>query len=177
MFCASTLESNSSRISIVLCLLGVNGTSARCLFEDFSLCNTNTLQGARRNSTELFVNSEKKSFTVRKIEFGSKSKDNSIPSLEAEKLLLLYSRLMMSKLKMEVSFCLTVSTNGKWTRICHKRIDFSFFGTSSVWMTVIDGEILSKKEIDFHFCFDDSSFWRNNMCLYRWTTKISVFVS
>ena len=98
MFCRPTLESTLSLISIVPCWLGLNGTRGRWLFRKSWVCDNNELQAARKISWELLVTPWTRSFTVRVTESGPKSKDDSIPPLETEKIMLLYCRLRVYKI-------------------------------------------------------------------------------
>ena len=129
--CAPTLESTSSRNSIVPCWLVVFGNRARWLLIKFYLWDNNKLQAARGISWELVVISWRRSFTVRLTESGPKSRVHSKPSLETEKVILLHCRFKAFEVRMEMNFWLTVSTNGESTRFCHKRKSFSFFGSIS----------------------------------------------
>ena len=125
--CAPTLESTSSLISIVASWLGLTGTLARRLFKKSCLSDINKLQAAREISCELIVISWKRSFTVRVNESGPKSRDHSTPSLEIEKILLLYCRIKGYKMTTKLILWSTVSTNGVSARLCHKKIDFCLF--------------------------------------------------
>ena len=129
--CAPTLEGTSSLVSIVPSWLGVTGTRATWLFKKSCLWDNNKIQAARRNSCEFIVFSWARSFTVRVTESGPKSRNHSIPLLDTEKLMLLYCRLEVYKMRMEMSFWLTVWTNGESTRICYKWEDFYHFGSRS----------------------------------------------
>ena len=102
--CAPTLESNSSFISIVPSWLGVIGTRARWLFKESCLGDSKKLQAARGTSWEFTVISWTRSLTVTETESGTKSRDSSIRSLETEKTMLLYCRLKVYKMRMQLNF-------------------------------------------------------------------------
>ena len=124
MFCAPTLESTSSFNSLVLSRLGVIGTCARWIFKKSGHWDNNKLEAARRLYWEPIVIFWTRSFTVRVTESGPKSRNHSIPSLEAEKVTLLYCRQKVYELRLQTSFWKIVSTNGKSTWFCHKWNDF-----------------------------------------------------
>ena len=77
------------------------------------LWDNNELQAARGKSWEPFVLSKTRSFTLKETESGPKSRHHSIPSLEIEEVMLLYCRLNVNKMKLEMDFRLTVSFNTK----------------------------------------------------------------
>ena len=123
-FCAPTLESTSSLISIVPSCLEIFETRARWLFKTFCLSEK---KGVRGSSGELIVISRTRSFTVKVTESTPKLRDHSITSLETEKITLFYCRLEVYEKRMEQDFCLTVSTNGELTQLCHEWNIFRLF--------------------------------------------------
>ena len=139
--CEPTLESTSSRVSIVPSGREVIETRARWLFKKSCSWDNNKFQAAREFSWELIAISWTRSCSVRVTESGSKSRDHSIPLLETEKIMLLYCRLEVYRIKLGMNFCITTSTNGNSTRLCHKWIDFClfwlWFGYASLWLVVI----------------------------------------
>ena len=139
--CEPTLESTSSRVSIVPSGREVIETRARWLFKTSCIWDINNFQAAREISWELIVISWTRSCSVRVTESGPKSTDHSQPSLETKKIMLLYCRLEVYKLKLGRNFCITTSTNGYSTRLRHKWIDFClfwlWFGYASLWLVVI----------------------------------------
>ena len=66
-------------------------------------------------------------FSVLWTESGPKSIDHAKQSLETEKIMFLYWRQKLYKMRMELNFWLTVSTNGELTRLCYKCKVFYFF--------------------------------------------------
>ena len=120
---APTLEWTSSGIS---CWLGVFGTRARWLFKKSCLWDKNKLQAARENFWELFVIFWTRSSTDRVTQSGPKSRSLSKPSSEIEITMLLYCRLKVYKMTMEMNFPLTVSTVWLSTRLCVNWTDFCF---------------------------------------------------
>ena len=68
--CAPTFENFSTGISIVPCLLGVFGSSARCLPKKSRLSENNKIQAARKFSGEIFFISWRRPYTVRVTESG-----------------------------------------------------------------------------------------------------------
>ena len=124
---APTIESTLSLITMVPSWLGVIGTRARCLFKKSCLWDSNKLRAAREISWEIFVISWTTSLKIRITESGPKPKNYSKPLLETEKSMFHYCRLKVYKLRMQMNFWLTVSTNGESTRSCHKWNDFFFF--------------------------------------------------
>ena len=172
--CARTLESTSSVISSVPCWWVQTGTSARWLLKNSCLWDNNKLQAARRIPPEPVVIFRTRSSLVRINESRPKSKDHWIPWLETEKTLLLYRRKKMYILKLETKFWLSVSASGKSTRLCRKWKNFCFSGSRSGVVDCDWRRKFIKKEGVFHFRCHDSSFWANNVCHRRQTTKLSV---
>ena len=84
MSCAPTLQSTSSRISIIPCWMGLIGARTSGLLQKICLWDNNKLQAGRVFSWELIVISWTRSFTVRITEYDSKSRDHSKFSLETE---------------------------------------------------------------------------------------------
>ena len=76
-------------------------------------------------------------FAVRVKKSGPKSRDHPIPSGETEKIMLLYCNLKVYKMKLEINFLLTASTNGELTRLCHKWNVFTFLTQVLVCLIVI----------------------------------------
>ena len=126
-----TLENTSSRISIVPSCLVVIGTRAGWMFTSSCLWDNGKLQAARGTYWEPIVISWTRSFTVRATEAGRKSRDHSKPSLETEKVMLLYCRLEFHKMRMERNFWLTVSENGWRHDYAINVMNFLFFWFSS----------------------------------------------
>ena len=102
------------------------------------LWDNNKLQTATNFSGELIVTLWTRSFTVRVTESGPKSRDYSIPPLESEKVMLPYSRLNFSKMGMELTFGLTVSSNRKLSELFHEWKDICLlwyrFGCCWLWL-------------------------------------------
>ena len=138
IYCAPTLESTSSLISIFPSCLGAIGTCARWLFKKSCLRYNNKLQAARGNSWELIVFSWTRFFAVRVTEFAWNSRDLSKPSLKTEKVMLLLCWLEVYKLRREMNFWLTVSTIGELERLSYRRNKFCLlwikFGYASLWL-------------------------------------------
>ena len=148
---APTLEIISYLNSIVPSWLGVIGTRARWIFKRFCLWDNNKLQTNGRSSWEYFVNSWTRSFTVGVTESCPKTTDYSIPSLETDKIMMLYCRLEVYKIRMEIKFWLTVSTNGESTRLCHKWNNFCLFGFTfwCAWLREVEKLIQKWRLISF----------------------------
>ena len=70
----------------------------------------NKLHDARGNFWEYIVFFWTRSFTVRVTESDPKSRDRSKPSLETESIMLLYCRLKVYEVRMEMNVWFTVST-------------------------------------------------------------------
>ena len=117
--CAPTLESTPTLISLVPSWLGVLGTLPRWLFKKSCLWDINYLKAATGISCELIVMSCPRSLPVRVTEIGPKSRKHSIPSLETQKIMLFYCRLKVFKMRSNISFWLSASSNGVSTRLCH----------------------------------------------------------
>ena len=74
--------------------------------------------------------------------------------------MLLYCRLKVYIVRMERIFCLTVSTNGELTRLCHKwKVFLPSLAQSWVCLTAIGGEFSSKMVMVFLFRSHDSFFF------------------
>ena len=91
--CAPTLECTSSLNAIVPFCLKVIGTRARWSFKKFCLPDGNTLQPVRGILWEFILLSWTKSLAVRVTRCGPKFRQHSVPSLEADKIMLLYCKL------------------------------------------------------------------------------------
>ena len=129
-----------SFISCVPCWLGVIRIEAQGLFKKSCLWDKNNLQAASEISCEPFIIPWKSIFTVRTTEPGPKSRESSIALFSTEKVILPYFRLNLWKLTLEMSFRITVETNGKSTRLCQKGNFFCSFGHKLVyaWMGLAD---------------------------------------
>ena len=111
--------------------LAAIGTCTKWLFKNSCLWDNNKLQAARGTSWELIAFSGTRSFTVKTTEPGPSWKDYSKTSLEAQKNMLLYCRLKVYEMTLEMSFWSTGSTSGQLTRLCHEWKNFCLFGTNS----------------------------------------------
>ena len=142
--CAPTLKSNSSLIYRVPSWLGVTGTIARWVFKESWIWDINKLQAARGLSCEIIVTSWTRSSTVRVTESDPKSRDHSKPSLETEKIKLVYCRLKVNKKRREMNFLLTASTNWESTQSCHKWNVFCLFWLwfGCAWLRLADEFLL-----------------------------------
>ena len=139
ILCTYTWEC-SSLISLVPFWLESIAARARWLLKRSCFWDNNKLQAARGISWEYIVSSWSRSFTVRVSESGSKWKDHSMPSLETKKIMLLYCRLKVYKMRMQKIFWLTVSTNGYSIRSSHKKYDCCLFWQKlgCVWLWLAD---------------------------------------
>ena len=159
----------------ILLQVDVVWTRAGRLSEKSCLWDNNKLQAATRICWGLSVISWMRSSTVSITDFGSKSRDHSIPSVATEKIMPLYSRLIVFEMRLEMNLWLTVSTNGMLTQLGHKWNDSRFFSAQvRVWLIVIGVGMFSKKELIFLFRSHDSSFCEKKLCHYHQTTKLSV---
>ena len=137
-FCAYTWEHCVPRLhSFFLVGRRIIGTRARRLVKTSCLRDNNNIQAAGWISRELTVISWIRSFTVRATESNPKSRNPSKPSLETQKIMLLYCRLKLYKTRLALVFLLTLTTNGESTRLCDKWIVFGFrfkFGCAWLWL-------------------------------------------
>ena len=124
MSCAPSLQSTSTLISIVHCRFGVIGTLAKGLVEKCCLWDNNKLQSARRISLELLAICWTISLSVRITDSGPKYRDDSVPALESEKIMLLFCRLKVKTMSMEMNISLTSSNKGESAQLCQKGNDF-----------------------------------------------------
>ena len=150
-----------SFISCVPCWLGVIRIEAQGLFKKSCLWDKNKLQAASEISCEPFVIPWKSFFTVRITQSTPMSGENSIASFSIEKVILTYFRLMVWKLRLEMSFRITVETNGNSTQLCQKCKFFCPFGHKLVyaWLWLAD-KFIQK--------------WRWTLSFWRyWTIQIS----
>ena len=110
-------------------LLGRGNWNSSCLVVQklLSLRQQQQVPSCHKSLLGIYCHFSTKSLTVRVIEFGPKTRDNSIPFLGTENFMLFYYRLKVYKTRMEKCFSLTASTNGESTRLCHKRINFCLF--------------------------------------------------
>ena len=100
-------------------------------------------------------------FTVRITQSTPMSGENSIALFSIEKVILTYFRLMVWKLRVEMSFRITVETNGNSTQLCQKCKFFCPFGHKLVyaWLWLAD-KFIQK--------------WRWTLSFWRcWTIQIS----
>ena len=128
-----------SFIPCVPCWLGVIRIEAQGLFKKSCLWDKNNLQAAIEISCEPFIIPWKSIFTVRTTEPGPKSREISIASFSTEKVILPYFRLNLWKLRLEMSFRITVETNGKSTRLRQKCNFLLFRAQASVCLNGISG--------------------------------------
>ena len=162
--CAPTLESISSLISCVSCRLGVTGTRARWLFTKTCLWGNNQLQAARENSRKLIVSSWTRSFTVRVTESGPNLRDHSMHLLETEKIMLLYCRLKVYRMKIEKNFWLPVSTDEKRHNYAIKGRIIAFFGSRSGVIKSDWRRYFYKERISFFFFVITTRLFDMAMC-------------
>ena len=151
--------------------LGLFGTRTRSLFRKACLLDSNELQASRGILRQFIVLCWLRSLTVRVTDSGPKSRDHSVPSLEAEKTMLVYCRLKVYKMGMQISSWLSVSTKGGWLAHALSGMIFSFYGTGSC---VLDCDWLRnffQKEMGL-FRSPDSSFLQNNV--YNLNKKVIV---
>ena len=94
---APALQRTSCFFSCVCCWLGVIGVPPKWLSKTSCLWNKNNFQADRRVSWELIIFSWTRSFRVSITEFGRKSRDHWIFSLETEKNIQLNCRLNCRK--------------------------------------------------------------------------------
>ena len=121
-------------VPLLICFLLVGGDwdSSQMVVQNFLSLNNNKLQAARRIFWEHFAISWTRSFTVTITESSANSRGQSIPTLDTEKIVLLYRRLKVYKERLEMIFWLTVWTNGKSTRLCLDCKNFCFFWHNSI---------------------------------------------
>ena len=120
--------------------LGIIGTRGRWLFK--KSCFFWKAQEAPSCEIDFLWNYssflDEVSLTARVIESGPKPRDHSIPSSETEKTMLLYSRLKLYELRMQMISWLHVSTNLESARLCHEWNDFFLlwqrFGCAWLWL-------------------------------------------
>ena len=122
------------------------------------LRDNNKLQAGRRVSQVPIVISWMRYFTARVTESGPKSRDHSISSLETAIVMLLYSRLKVLKMQLEMIFWLTVTAKRVLRRLCLKKKGFLFF-LAHIGVAEWDWwKNIFKKETVFHFRDQDLSF-------------------
>ena len=114
------------------------------------------------------------SFTVRVTELSQKSSDHSKLSWENEKSTLIFFGLEVYKMRMEVIFVLTVSTNGGRYEYAINWKLYTFLVKTREWLIVNGGEHLCKMEMIYCFHSHDSSFWRG---IFTITAKLHNFWS
>ena len=137
--------------------LALYGCSKSLIFWD-----NNKHQGSWGNFWDIIGISWTRSFAVRVTESGPIWRDHSIPLLQ-NKIMLLYCRLEMYRMRMQMNFWLLVSTNGESTRLCHNWIFFCFFGLRFWCAWLRFEEISSKMELVFLFRNRDPIFLQNNL--------------
>ena len=127
MSCAPTLKSTSLHIFIVHSWLGVTRTHPRWFFKNFVFETTASSKLPEEFLADFLFILGRDVFTVSVTDSRPKSRDHSILLFETEKLMLLYCRLEMYKVRTEMSFWLTVSNNGESARKYNKCNHFCLF--------------------------------------------------